>query len=147
MSCWTLSPLHSWCDGTSNVVINDRIYIRFEWDRGICDMSLVVWRIEIFAIPAGRKSDCAANAPKTELIGKTGRVVAGAGWSTEGLEVLAKAAVTDASGFSCRAAEHWIASEHAESLGIVLELGFRDHGPGLTGLNAVTLLTPSYGGI
>jgi hypothetical protein len=63
-------------------------------------VALVVWRVEIHAVPACGESDLGAYAAFAEARGEEGCVFFGAGRAAEGVCVFVHAAVADASGLT-----------------------------------------------
>jgi hypothetical protein len=82
-------------------------------------MALVVWRVEIDAIPTCRKCDLCAYAAFAEALGQEGCVFFGAGRAAEGSGVFIDAAVADTPRLAGCVAQHRVAGEHAEALGEV----------------------------
>lgn len=81
-------------------------------------MALVVWRVEVLAIPAGGKRDGCSNATGTEVVGEASRVVASAWRASEWCEVVSfETSMAYTTGLSGCVAEHLIPSKHAKSLG------------------------------
>ena len=98
---------------------DDGFFVGGERDGGVGDVRLVVWRIEVDAVPAGGEGDLGADPAGAEVVGESGRVVAGAGRAAEGCEVRAfEAAVADTAGagYVEGGAESGVAGEHAEAL-------------------------------
>lgn len=75
------------------------------------------------------------------------RIITCAWRPAKGILVFEKTTMANTARFASRVAQHWISGEHAKALRFVtislIAVTIALH----TGANAVTLLTPSYGGI
>src|SRR5450756_2470889 len=98
VSIWALAPLvrcfiRSLCR---------RGHVAFKRYHSVGNMAAVVWRIEVFAVPACRETDRGADTTLTELVGEPGRVIGTDAWRSlvVSKRVFYKASVANASGFS-----------------------------------------------
>ena len=99
-------------------------YIDFGKRRGTVDrmrdMRTVIWRVEIFPIPALRKDDVGSNAPRTWLLREVIRIVLGIhAWRIRtaapvGLRIAA-IALLHILAEAFRSASHRVTSEHTEA--------------------------------
>jgi hypothetical protein len=90
--------------------------VRLIRDFCICNVALVVWAIEVHAVPASRKGDLGTNTAFAHASGEEGRVFFGAGGAAKGLRVFVDAAMADAPGFAGGVAKERVAGEHAKAL-------------------------------
>jgi hypothetical protein len=74
-------------------------------------MALVIWRVEIHAIPARGEADRGTDATLAELVGKAGRVVGSDAWRCLIVckRVFYETSVADAARFPSCAAKHRVA--------------------------------------
>lgn len=112
MAFRTLAPLLLWRIRPRD----NRISVRLEGDGRVGDMRLMIWRIEILAVPTGGESDSRTYAAGALVVGERGSIVPGAGSATKGVLIFEETAVADAARFTCFVAEHGIAGEHAKAL-------------------------------
>lgn len=90
--------------------------VRLERDLSVCNVTLVIWRVEVHAIPARRECYLRTNAAGTWAQRQVGGILFGAWRAAEGRGVEVNAAVTDAAGFIGGVTQDGVAGEHAEAL-------------------------------
>jgi hypothetical protein len=79
-------------------------------------MTLVVWTVEVHAVPACREGDLGTNTTFAHASREEGRILFRAWGAAERLRVFVNAAMADAAGFASSVAENWVTGEHAEAL-------------------------------
>jgi hypothetical protein len=84
----------------------------------ICHVALMIWAVEVDAVPARGKDDSGTNATGARRVGELRCVIGIAGCATAARDafICSEAPMTDTRGFSGLAAQNWISCEHSEAL-------------------------------
>jgi hypothetical protein len=136
----TLSSLLSWSDR----VCRHWVVVRLKRNCRVSNVALMIGTIQIHTIPARWKSNGCPDPTSAEVIWQSRSIVASTWSSTKGCEVISfEATVADPTRFACCTAEGRVASKHTETLVHCQKIVPSCVEKSLTGLKAVTLVTPS----